>query len=86
MQVLTIIIIGFVAGLIARAVMPGKDSFGLIMTTLLGIGGAFVGSFVGQTAGWANEGEPAGIFTAIMGALLILFLVSFIRPRRIEST
>ncbi len=81
MEILGTIIIGFLAGLVARAVMPGKDSAGIIVTTLLGILGAFLGTFIGQTMGWAVPGEPTGFFGAVMGSLLVLFILRVVNRR-----
>lgn len=82
MSILWTIIIGFLAGLVARAVMPGKDTIGFFITALLGIAGAFVGAFVGQTAGWASPGQPVDFFGSVMGSLVILFVARLIaRPR-----
>jgi uncharacterized membrane protein YeaQ/YmgE (transglycosylase-associated protein family) len=74
MGIITTIIIGFVVGLIARALMPGRDALGFIVTTLLGIGGAFLGKFMGQAMGIYQEGDPAGFFMSLLGALIILFI------------
>ncbi len=74
MYIIWTIIIGFVIGLIARAVMPGKDPGGFIVTTVLGIVGAFLGSFLGRAMGLYNEGEPAGFLMSVVGALIVLFL------------
>ena len=74
MGIIITIIIGFVVGLIARALMPGRDALGFIITTLLGIGGAFLGKFMGEAMGLYREGEPAGFFMSLLGALVILFI------------
>ncbi len=79
MEIIWTIIIGFLAGLMARFLMPGKDAAGIVVTTLLGIVGAFLGSFMGQTMGWAKAGEPISFFSSVMGALLALFIVRLIR-------
>lgn len=81
MEILWTIIIGFIVGLIARAVMPGDDSAGIVLTTILGIAGAFLGSFIAQTFGWGTPGEPAGFFASLMGAILILFIIGVFRPK-----
>lgn len=82
MHIIYTIIIGFIAGLVARGVMPGRDSMGIILTTVLGIAGAFVGNAIGQNMGWAYPGEPASFFASVMGALLILFVVSFVKSKK----
>lgn len=78
-----IILIGFVVGLLARALKPGRDSMGLILTTLLGIAGALLAGWAGQMMGWYRPGQPAGFLGALLGAIVILIVVSlFRRPRR----
>ncbi|MGH7495818.1 MAG: GlsB/YeaQ/YmgE family stress response membrane protein [bacterium] len=66
------IIIGFLAGAAAKLIMPGKDPGGLILTTVLGIGGASLGTYLGQRFDVAIPGEASGFITAVMGAFLIL--------------
>lgn len=79
---LVTILIGFVVGLLARFLKPGNDSMGIIFTTLLGIAGAIVAGFVGQQMGWYAPGEAAGFFGALLGAIVILLIVSLFRRRR----
>lgn len=79
---LYIILIGFVVGLLARFLKPGRDSMGIIFTTLLGIAGALLAGWVGQTMGWYRAGEPAGFIGALLGAIAILIVVSLFRRRR----
>lgn len=68
------IIIGFVAGVIAKFIMPGSNEpSGFILTTILGIVGAFVATFLGQALGWYGAGEGAGLIGAVVGAVLVLF-------------
>lgn len=66
------IIIGGIAGGIAKLLMPGRDPGGCIVTILLGIAGAFVAGWLGQTIGWYRPGEGAGFLAAIVGAVIIL--------------
>lgn len=68
-------LIGLIVGLIARAVMPGTQAMGLVMTALLGIAGAFVAGFLGQAVGWYAAGQGAGFIGSIVGALVVLFVV-----------
>lgn len=75
------IVIGFVVGLVARAVKPGDDKLGILMTSLLGIIGAFAASFIGQTLGWYGEGEPAGFIAAVVGAVLLLFVYGMLKKK-----
>jgi uncharacterized membrane protein YeaQ/YmgE (transglycosylase-associated protein family) len=66
------ILFGLVAGIIAKLVMPGKDPGGFIVTILLGIAGAVLGGFIGQALGFYGEGEAAGFFMSVLGAILLL--------------
>ena len=75
MHILYIILIGLVAGIIARLLAPGPNNpSGFILTTLLGIAGAFVATWVGQAIGWYQPGQSAGLLGAVIGALLVLFV------------
>jgi uncharacterized membrane protein YeaQ/YmgE (transglycosylase-associated protein family) len=77
------IVIGFVAGLIAKFIMPGdKEPKGFILTTILGIIGAFVASYLGQALGWYGPGEGAGLIGAVVGAIIVLFVWGFISKRQ----
>jgi uncharacterized membrane protein YeaQ/YmgE (transglycosylase-associated protein family) len=74
-NILWIIVIGFVAGLIARVLSPGpNEPKGFILTTVLGIAGAFVATFIGQTVGWYRLDQGAGLIGATLGALIVLFI------------
>jgi uncharacterized membrane protein YeaQ/YmgE (transglycosylase-associated protein family) len=81
MEILGTIIVGFVVGLIARAVKPGNDRMGIIMTTLLGIAGAFIARFAGQAMGLYTANEPAGWIASVLGAVVLLFIVAMMRGR-----
>jgi uncharacterized membrane protein YeaQ/YmgE (transglycosylase-associated protein family) len=76
------IVIGLIAGGIAKLLMPGKDPGGCLITILLGIAGALLAGFVGKSVGWYNEGEAAGFIAAIVGAFVILFIYRLIVRRR----
>ena len=78
---LYIILIGFVVGLLARFLKPGRDGMGIILTTLLGIAGAVAASYIGQAMGWYAPGQPAGFIGALIGAIVILIIVSLFRRR-----
>ena len=82
MSILGTILVGLIVGLIARAVKPGNDRMGLIMTTLLGIAGAFFARFLGQAMGLYGANEPAGWIASVIGAVLLLVLVGMMRGRR----
>ncbi len=79
---LYIALIGFLAGLIARALKPGNNRLGLIFTTLLGIGGALLAGGFGRYMGWYAAGEPAGFVGAIVGAIAILILANLFAGKR----
>jgi uncharacterized membrane protein YeaQ/YmgE (transglycosylase-associated protein family) len=83
MSILWTIIIGLVAGVIAKFLMPGRDPGGFIVTILLGIAGAFVATLLGQSLGWYRQGEGAGLIGAVVGAVLILVVYRLVaRPGR----
>jgi uncharacterized membrane protein YeaQ/YmgE (transglycosylase-associated protein family) len=81
MELLYSAIIGFVAGAIAKLIMPGKDPGGLVMTTLLGIGGALVASYIGKAMHWYEAGEKAGLIGATVGAIIILVIYRMLRRK-----
>jgi uncharacterized membrane protein YeaQ/YmgE (transglycosylase-associated protein family) len=83
MSILWTIIIGFVAGVIAKFLYPGKkyEPTGFIWTTLLGIAVAFAATYLGQAVGWYQAGESAGFIGAIVGAIIVLVAWGFIAPR-----
>lgn len=74
MGILWTIIIGLVAGIIAKLLTPGRDPGGFIITTLLGIAGAFLATWLGQAVGWYRIGEGAGLIGAVVGAVVILLI------------
>lgn len=76
------IVIGLLAGGIAKLLMPGKDPGGCLITMLLGIAGALLAGFIGQSVGWYEAGEGAGFIAAIIGAFLILLIYRLILRRR----
>ena len=83
MGIIWTIIIGFLAGVVAKFIMPGKNEpSGFILTTLLGIVGAFLATWLGQALGWYRPGEGAGFIGAIVGAIIVLFIWGMIAGRR----
>jgi uncharacterized membrane protein YeaQ/YmgE (transglycosylase-associated protein family) len=76
------IIIGFIAGIIAKFLMPGRDPGGFIITTLLGIVGALVATWLGQAIGWYRAGEGAGLIGAVVGAIIVLAIYRMVAGRR----
>ncbi|MDZ4663217.1 MAG: GlsB/YeaQ/YmgE family stress response membrane protein [Pseudomonadota bacterium] len=81
MGIIGTIVIGFLVGLVARFLKPGDDKMGFIFTTLLGIAGAFLGSYLGQVFGIYQIGEPAGFMGAVVGAILVLAFLKIISKR-----
>lgn len=81
--ILWIILIGFIAGIIAKFIMPGdNEPQGFILTTLLGIGGAFVATWLGQAVGWYGPDDSAGFIGATVGAIIVLFIWGMIAKNR----
>jgi len=75
MSILWIVLIGFIAGLIARVLAPGENSpTGFLLTTVLGIAGAFAATFIGQSIGWYRPDQGAGLIGATVGAIVVLFV------------
>lgn len=75
MHILWIILIGFVAGILAKLIHPGpNEPSGFILTTLLGIAGAFVATYLGQAIGWYRPDQGAGLIGATVGALIVLIV------------
>jgi uncharacterized membrane protein YeaQ/YmgE (transglycosylase-associated protein family) len=81
-SILGTIVVGFIVGLIARAIKPGNDRMGLIMTTLLGIAGAALARFVGSYFGLYGRYEAAGWVASVLGAIVLLLLVGVLRGSR----
>ncbi len=85
MHIIATLIIGFVAGLIARFLMPGRDPMGFVLTKLLGIVGAFVATYLGQAIGWYSAGQGAGFIGAVVGAVIVLAVYHLIARRSAAS-
>lgn len=83
MGIIWTIIIGFVAGIVAKLITPGRNEpSGFILTTLLGIGGAFLATYLGQAIGWYRADEGAGFIGAVVGAIIVLVIWGLISRRR----
>lgn len=85
MSIIGAIIIGFLAGVVAKLLMPGRDPGGFIITIILGIVGAFVATWLGQAIGWYEDGEAAGFVGAVVGAIIVLAIYRMIVGRRSQS-
>jgi uncharacterized membrane protein YeaQ/YmgE (transglycosylase-associated protein family) len=83
MGIIWTIIIGFIAGVIAKFIMPGdNEPKGFILTTILGIIGAFLATYLGQAIGWYRAGEGAGLIGAIVGAIILLLVWGIVTKKR----
>ncbi|MBN3726220.1 GlsB/YeaQ/YmgE family stress response membrane protein [Burkholderia sp. Ac-20379] len=75
------LVVGLVVGLLARALKPGNDKMGIVMTIVLGIAGSVVAGYVGRAAGWYQPGQGAGWIASIIGAIVLLVVVGAVRKR-----
>ena len=82
MHWLWVVLIGLVVGALAKLIMPGKDPGGFIVTTLLGIAGAVVATWLGRAVGWYQEGQSAGFIMSLVGAVLLLAIYHAVIRRR----
>jgi len=82
MSIIWAIIIGFIVGIVAKFLMPGRDGGGFFVTALLGIVGALVATFIGQAMGFYSPGENAGFIASVIGAIIVLFGYHLITGRR----
>ncbi len=80
--IIQMIVVGLIVGLLARAIMPGEQKLGLILTTLLGIAGAAVANFLGSAVGWYQQGAAAGWIASVVGALIVLFVYGMVAGKR----
>ena len=79
MHIIWTILIGFVAGLVAKMLTPGKDPSGFFITAAIGIAGSLIATYVGQAVGWYQAGESAGFIGAVVGAIVLLVIYHLIR-------
>ncbi len=82
MGIIWTILIGFVAGLLARAVMPGNQSMGFFLTAVLGIAGSLLATYLGQAMGWYTAGAGAGFIASVVGAIMVLLIYAMVAGRR----
>ncbi|WP_211440645.1 GlsB/YeaQ/YmgE family stress response membrane protein [Collimonas humicola] len=81
MEILGTIIVGFIVGVIAKLIHPGRENMGFIVTTLLGIAGSFLAGYVGQALGWYHAGQGAGFIGSIVGAFVLLVIYGFVKGK-----
>ena len=81
MSILGTLFIGLIAGFVARALKPGDDGMGWIMTAVLGVAGAFVAGYLGVALGFYQQGEPVGFIASVIGAVLLLVIYGFIKKK-----
>jgi uncharacterized membrane protein YeaQ/YmgE (transglycosylase-associated protein family) len=81
MSILGTIFVGLIVGLIARAVKPGDDKLGWIMTAVLGVGGSFLASYAGAALGLYRQGDAAGFIAAVIGSVVLLFVYGLIKGK-----
>ena len=81
MHLIWTVLIGFIAGLVARAVMPGANSLGFFLTAALGIVGSIIATYAGQAMGWYRAGEGAGFIASVVGAMVVLVLYGMVARR-----
>jgi uncharacterized membrane protein YeaQ/YmgE (transglycosylase-associated protein family) len=79
MGIIWTLIIGLLAGIVAKLLMPGRDPGGFIITMLLGVAGAFVATYLGQAIGWYQAGQGAGFIGAVVGAVIILIVYRLVK-------
>ena len=82
MSVIWTLVIGLVVGLVAKALMPGKDPGGIFITALIGIAGAFLAHFAGRAMNWYADGEPAGFIASVLGAIALLAIYRMVMGRK----
>lgn len=85
MTILGTLLLGFLAGLVAKFLMPGRDPQGFIITIVLGIVGAFVATWLGQGLGWYAEGEAAGFVGAVIGSVIVLVIYRLVLGRNRQN-
>jgi uncharacterized membrane protein YeaQ/YmgE (transglycosylase-associated protein family) len=82
MGILWTILIGFVVGIVAKFLMPGRDPAGFIITVLIGVVGSVIATYLGRAMGWYEVGESAGFIAAVIGAMILLFIYRMVTGKR----
>ncbi len=85
MNIIILIAIGLIIGIIAKFLMPGRDPAGFVITALLGIAGAVLAGFIGQSVGWYTYGQPAGFIASVLGAMLLLAIYRIAAGPRLQT-
>ena len=85
MGIIGTIVIGFIVGVLAKFLHPGKENMGIIMTTVLGIAGSLVASYVGQALGLYTAGQGAGFIGAVIGAIVLLVIYGIVKSKTGQS-
>ena len=83
MTILWTLLIGLLVGIVAKALMPGRDPGGIIITSLIGVAGAWIAYTIGRAMGWYAEGEPAGFLASVGGAIVLLAIYRLLVGRRV---
>lgn len=78
MSILWMLIVGLVVGFVARAIKPGDDKLGLVMTAVLGVAGSFLANYAGVAMGWYKQGDAAGFIASVVGAVILLVIYGLI--------
>lgn len=81
MSVIGTLVVGLIVGLIARALKPGDDGMGWIMTMILGIAGSFLANYIGVAMGWYLPGQTAGWIASVVGAIILLVIYNLVRSK-----
>jgi len=82
LSLLGTLLVGLVVGLLARAIKPGNDSMGWIMTIVLGVAGSLIAGYAGRALGWYQPGEPAGWIASVVGAIVLLLIYGMIAKKK----
>ncbi|MEO6034134.1 MAG: GlsB/YeaQ/YmgE family stress response membrane protein [Verrucomicrobiota bacterium] len=85
MSIIGTLVIGLLVGIVAKFLMPGRDPGGFIITTLLGIAGAFIAHFVGMRMGWYGQGDAAGFIASVVGAIILLAIYRLFVGRKAHA-
>jgi uncharacterized membrane protein YeaQ/YmgE (transglycosylase-associated protein family) len=85
MDIVWTLLIGLLVGIVAKVLMPGRDPGGIIVTSLIGIAGAFIAHAIGKAMGWYTQGEAAGFLASVGGAIILLALYRMILGRRVRA-